>query len=210
MRLGNLAERFHVSLPEDETKHLPGSVGAHDFDGHRPAHLVGWRRQTVFEQFQLQAALHRLNTPYFVFKSTGMTTMAMPMVVTRRVADARQRNARDVDKQADNSDQNDLVEIDAGGGHQATYGLIADEQRDHGQHDRAGESRQISQLAFTEGEARVRCVAPRLRQRRDQQRPGMRRHVQPACHQGYRAEHRATDDFKVHLSWSGEFAQSGT
>lgn len=120
-----------------------------------------------------QGALRRLNTPYFVFKDTGMTTIVMPMVVTRRIAAAQQSGARDVDQQSDNSDRDGLVEVDADGGHQATYGLVAVKQRDHGQHDRAGEFRQIPQLARAEGEARVRCVALRtgVRQRCDQQRP---------------------------------------
>ena len=78
--------------------------------------------------------------------------------------------------------------------------LPADQQRDHRQHDGAGESGEVAQLAGAEGEARIGGVPPGVAvgQRREQQRAGMRAHVQAVGDQRDRAEQQAAGDLQRH------------
>src|SRR5580658_1755626 len=90
-------------------------------------------------------------------------TLTKTMTVTRVLATpAEQEHAHDIDDQSQNRNRNGLVEVDRNGPDQSRNGLVADEDRDHRQHDSAGESRQIAKLAGAETEAVVLRMAARI------------------------------------------------
>ena len=108
-------------------------------------------------------------------------------------AAAQQPRARDVDGEAENSDRDRLGEVRSASARTvAPIDFVADQQRDHRQHDGAGEAREIAELAGAEGEARIVGVAARVGvgERRQQQRAGVGAHVQAVGDQRDRAEHQ--------------------
>ena len=88
---------------------------------------------------------------------TVRVTMAMMMT-----AAAQQQHARHIYDQAEASDQDCLVEMDRDRPDQAGHGLIADQDRDHRQHDGTGVGGQIAELASAEAEARVVGMPARI------------------------------------------------
>ena len=108
--------------------------------------------------------------------------------------------AGDIDQKAEHGDRDRLVEADRNRVKQPRYRLIADQQRHHRQHDGAGISREVAELAGAEGETAVVGISARKRvsQGRQQQRPGMGRHVQSVGDKRERAEQRPADDFGEH------------
>ena len=123
----------------------------------------------------------------------------MAMLVAMMAA-AKQENARDIDDQSQHRDRNGFVEIDRNRPDQALCGFISDQDRDHGEDNGAGKSGEVAELAGTEGEARVVAMAAGIAigQSREQERAGMRRHVQPVGDERDRAEHQPADDFGDH------------
>ena len=116
------------------------------------------------------------------------------------IAAAQQPGAGDVHGKAQAGDRDRLGEVDRHRREQAADRLIADQQRDHRQDDRAGEAGEVAELAGAEGEARIVGVPARVAvgQRRQQQGAGMGAHVQPVGDQGDRAEQQAADDLGDH------------
>ena len=125
--------------------------------------------------------------------------MLMP-VLMRMLALVQQPGAGEIDDQAEHGDGNRLVEADRDRRGQAHNGFIADQQRDDGQDDGAGITRQLSQLAGAEGVARIMGVAAGkpVGQRRNCQRSGMGRHVEAIGQQCHRAIDRAGNDLADH------------
>ena len=116
------------------------------------------------------------------------------------LAAAQQPGAGDIHREAEAGDRDRLGEVDRHRREQAGDGLVADQQRDHRQDDRAGEAGEIAELAGAEGEARIVRRAARIGigERREQQRAGMRAHVQAVGDEGDRAEQQAADDLGDH------------
>lgn len=83
---------------------------------------------------------------------------------------------------------------------QAGDGLVTNQQRDHREHDRARKAGQIAELAGAEHEARIARVPARVRvrERGDQHRARVRRHVEPVRDERERAEQRPADDLRHH------------
>jgi hypothetical protein len=69
---------------------------------------------------------------------------------------------------------------------QASEGLVGNQQRDHRQDNGAGESGEVAELAGSESETRIIHVPARvgIGERREQERSGMRAHVQPVGDEG--------------------------
>src|SRR5262245_1369979 len=84
-------------------------------------------------------------------------TVAMPVTVIVVVV-PQQPDAREIDQQSKHCDRNRLTEVDRHGREKTQYCFVPDDQRDHGEHDGAGEAREIAQLARTEYEAVVSRV----------------------------------------------------
>ena len=114
----------------------------------------------------------------------------MAVAVAGMLAAAQQPCARDIDGEAEDGDRNRLGEMDRHGREQAAHRLVADQKRDHRQYDGAGEPGEVAELAGAEGEARVVRVAAgeSVGERRQQQRAGVRAHVQAVGDQRDRAE----------------------
>ena len=125
----------------------------------------------------------------------------MAVIVTvAMTAATEQQHARDVHRQSEHRDGYGLVEVDADRPDQPRHRLVADEYGDHGQHHSAGEPRQIAELAGAEAEALVLGVRSRIAvsQSREQQRAGMRRHVQTVGDQRDRTEDPSAHDLRNH------------
>ena len=129
-----------------------------------------------------------------------MMPMAVSMSVMMVATPAQQPNAGHVHGQAKDRDRDCLGKADRHGRKQAADGLVADQDGDHRQHDRAGEPGQVAQLAGAEGEAGVGRVAAGegVGQRRQQQRARVRAHVQAVRHQRDRSEHQAAAGLQHH------------
>ena len=129
----------------------------------------------------------------------GMRVMLV-MMVMMIVIIAQKPCACEIDAKAQNRDGYGFVIPDGDRVHEALDALIADEQRDHAEHNGACKTREVAELAGPEGEAVVVKVTPRIGvgQRRYRERGGMRRHVPAIRHKGERAEHRAANDFANH------------
>ena len=125
--------------------------------------------------------------------------MAMAMMV-RMPAAAQQQHAGDIDQQSQHGDRDRLVEADRNRRDEARDGLVTDEQRDHGEHDRAGESREIAELAGSEREPRVVRVPAgvAIGQRGEQERAGMGGHVHAVRDERNRAEQYPAGDLAHH------------
>ncbi len=139
-----------------------------------------------------------------------MRVMMIAMVVVRVVVMVvrvvvmmivlQQPGTQEVHSQSDAGDRDRLIERDAHRMQQPRHALVADEKGNHRQHDRACVTRQIAELAGAEGEPLVTCVAPgeSICQRRDEERSGMRRHVEAVRDQRHRAEQRTAADLSRH------------
>src|ERR1700680_3308608 len=84
--------------------------------------------------------------------------VAVTMCMSMTVSAAQQPGAYDVHQQAEKRDRNRLAGLAVNRRHDAPDGLVADEKRNQSQHDGAGETGEITQLAGTEAEARVARV----------------------------------------------------
>ena len=83
------------------------------------------------------------------------------MAVAVRLAAAEQPSARDVHRKAEAGDGNGLGEADRNRLEQSPDRFVADEQRDHRQHDGAGEPCEVAEFSRAESEAVVLGVAAR-------------------------------------------------
>ena len=125
-----------------------------------------------------------------VFVVGMIVMMRVIMAVTVIVPAGQQPRARDIDREPKDGDRDRLVEADRNGVEQALDRLVADQKRDHRQHDGAGKSGEVAEFSGAECEAAiVRIFAGiGIRQRGQQQRAGMRRHVQSVGDKGQRAK----------------------
>src|SRR6266704_491421 len=78
-------------------------------------------------------------------------TMIVAMMVVVSAA-AQQQHAGHIDQQSEGGDRDRFVEADRNRRDEARDGLVSDQQRDHGEHDRAAESREVAELAGSERE----------------------------------------------------------
>src|ERR1700737_1146806 len=105
---------------------------------------------------------------------TGMkVSVSMVMTVS---PSTEQEDAGDIDRQCQERNRNSLIETDRNRPYEARYRLITDEERNHGQHNRAGKSRQIAQLAGPKAESLIARMTAgvAIRQGREQKGAGMR------------------------------------
>ena len=81
--------------------------------------------------------------------------MTVPVTVAVIVAVAKQPRARDIYSKTEAGDRDGFGEVNRHGREQAADGLIADQQRDHCEDDRAREPGEVAKLAGPKSEARV-------------------------------------------------------
>jgi hypothetical protein len=126
--------------------------------------------------------------------------VVMPMIVMMVAAAAEQPDAGHVHGETETGDGNRRAKMDRHRVEEAHDGLVADQQRDHGQHDGAAEAGEIAELAGAEGEAGVMGVAAgeAISEGGQQQCTGMGAHMQPVGDQGDGPEQEAADDFCQH------------
>ena len=128
-------------------------------------------------------------------------TMGMAVRVAMMViAAAQQPGAHDIHGKPEAGNRNSLAEMN---GHRRKYPadrLVADQERNHRQDDRAGEAGEITQLSGSESEAGVVGVAARIGigQRGEQQGAGVCAHVQAIGDQRNRSEKQPADDLRDH------------
>ena len=130
----------------------------------------------------------------------GAMSMMVLVVRVRVVALEQQPGARQIDAEAEHGEPDRLLEVDGDRLHQPHHGLVADRRRDQSQAHRAGEGRQLTELAGAEGKARVAGVLARkaIGEGGDAERAGMRRHVPTVRHHRHRAEQVTADDLRHH------------
>ena len=126
--------------------------------------------------------------------------MTMAVAMTWMDAAAQHPCAGDIDGEAEDRDRDRLGEADRHRRDQPACRLVADQERDHRQNDGAREAGEIAELAGAEGETRVVRVAARegVGERRQQQGPRVRAHVQAVGDERDRAEQPAADDLERH------------
>jgi hypothetical protein len=124
----------------------------------------------------------------------------MVVVMVMRVVLAQQPRAAEVHDEADRGDGHRLAVGDRHRTRETEKAFVGDKQRDHRQHDRAGERGQLAELAGTEREAPVMRVPPReqIRRCRDADGERMRRHVPAVGEQRHGSEDRASRDLDDH------------
>ena len=129
-----------------------------------------------------------------------MMVVAMRVIMTVMMSAGQQPHAGDVHRQTKHGDRDRLVEADGNRSEQPRYGFITDQQGNHRQNDGAAVSRQVTELAGTEGETAIVGIFAGIgvSQRGQQQRSGMRRHVQSVGNKRQRAEQSPADDFGDH------------
>ena len=76
-------------------------------------------------------------------------------VVVMIVFAAQQEGAEQIDAEAGTRDHDRLIEGDRHRRDQALDAFVADQQRDHGERDGAGEGGEVAELAGAEGEPRI-------------------------------------------------------
>jgi hypothetical protein len=81
--------------------------------------------------------------------------VAMAVSVVMMAASAQQPDTGDIDGQAESRNRDCLGKANGNGCKQPADRLVADQQRDHGQHDGAGEPSKVAQLSGAEGEPAI-------------------------------------------------------
>ena len=156
-------------------------------------------RNAVLEHFEDDFAVARRDAFGFVvvMRIVMVVTMAVPMPV---IAAAQQPDAGDIDSKPEYGDRDRLGEMDLHRREQAADRLVADQQRDHRQDKRARKAGEIAEFAGAEGEARIVGVATRegVSDRGEQERAGVRAHMQSVGDQRDRAEQPPPDDLGQH------------
>src|ERR1700730_8305059 len=87
-----------------------------------------------------------------------MTFMRMVMMLAAR----KQPGARDVDRKTETGDRDRLGKMNRDRSKDAADGFIADQERDHREHDGAGEAGEIAELAGAARERRIVGVLARV------------------------------------------------
>jgi hypothetical protein len=208
VRLGNLIDGFQMAVPLLEGEHLPGAAGTNRFDRD-----VGRRRRRTVVEGEPEPGRHAM-LEYLQRHRTGigldplgvivmMGVRVIPMAVAMMVmvsTAAQQQHAGDIDQQPEHGDRDRLVEADRNRRDETRDRFVPDEQRDHGEHDRAGIAGEVAELAGAEGETRVVRVPAgvAIGERGEQERAGMGGHVQPVRDQRDRAEQNSADDLADH------------
>ena len=79
-------------------------------------------------------------------------------------------------------------------------GLVANQERDHGEHDRTGEAGEIPELTRAKGEVGIFRVPARvgIGQRGQEEGAGVGAHMQPIGHERNRSKQQSADDFGAH------------
>ena len=123
----------------------------------------------------------------------------------------QQPGAREGDREADAGNQDRFVERDRYRVHEAGKQFHADEQRNEGQYNGAGEPGQLADLASAIGKAWIAGVSPciAIGEHGDRERRDMGRHVPAVGGQRHRSESRAGDDFGHHHDPGENHYQAG-
>src|SRR5471032_3363868 len=116
------------------------------------------RRLAFFKDRQRISALGGVDMPDLVIViCVFLLAMSMPvtMAVAMVSAATEQPSANHINRQPQDRDRNSFVKPDGHQCHKANNNLVANQQCDHSQDDRAGEACQIAKLAGAEYEASV-------------------------------------------------------
>ena len=208
VRLRNFLDRLQIAAAIRHCESLPGAIRPRgfNFDRARLQSLAGVPSQpesrwnAVLEYFQRDASGSGRDVARLVMVMS-FAPMPVPMpVAVMMVAAAEEPCARYVHGQAEASDRDRLAEVDRDRREDAAHGFIADQQCDHREDDRAGEAGEVAELARSEGEIRIVRVLTgvSIGERREQERAGVRAHMQPVGDERDGAEQQAADDFRDH------------
>src|SRR5271169_4762436 len=207
VRLRNFIDGFQKVAAIDERKELPRSVRSHGFNGHsrrrkfRPGLGVEPepRRDPILVHAENGFAVSSHDQAAFVMRLVGIG-MTVPVTVAVMVAAAEQPRARDIYSKTEAGDRDGFGEVNRHGREQAADGLIADQQRDHCEDDRAREPGEVAKLAGPKSEARVVGVSAGvgIGECRKQKSPCVGAHMEPVGHESDRAKHEAADDLRHH------------
>jgi hypothetical protein len=134
------------------------------------------------------------------YRRINVGVVVMMTVVRVFVAAAEDDQAQGVDGQADNGDENRLIEFDGNGGDEAFDAFGSHERREEGQQHGGGEGGERVDLAGAEIEAGIAGAAAgvEIGEGGDRQGGGVRAHVQPVGEQRHRAEEQPGGDLDGH------------
>src|SRR3974377_622059 len=87
-----------------------------------------------------------------VLMNSAVAAMRVRIMIVRVpvLASTQQKDTRDIDRQPQARDRNSLVKADWNRPYEAQYRFVTDEERNHGQHNGAGKSCEVAQLAGAE------------------------------------------------------------
>ncbi len=209
MRFRNLVMRFQEATLVTHREALPRAIRTQRFDRRRLRRQSGAgdgpqpkaRRYPVFKHFEHNEPVGGRDLMRFVMVVAFMrVTMAMTMAVAVMLTTAQQPCARDIHRKTKTGNRDRFGKMNRDGIENTADGFIADQQRDHGQHDGAGKPCEIAELAGAECEGRIVGVfaGVSIGKRGQQQRAGVGAHMQSVRHQRDRAKQQAADDFGDH------------
>src|SRR5580658_1752658 len=118
------------------------------------------RRNSVLKDLKQQSTGLRGDGMRLIVSVVIVLAMAMTMMMT---AAAQQPGAGDVDGEADTCNRYRFGEVNLDGCENASNGFVANQQGNHGKHDRTGESGEVAKLARSKGEAGILRMSARVR-----------------------------------------------
>src|SRR5215813_353963 len=140
-----------------------------------------------------------VSMPMVMMPMVMMPMVMMPVPVAMRAA-AKHERARDIDAKPECCDRNRLDILDRHRRQEAQHRLVTDQERDHHQHDSAGESRKVAELAGPEAETCIFGMPARVAvgDGGEPERSRVREHVQAIGNERDRAEQQFADDLGHH------------
>jgi hypothetical protein len=137
-----------------------------------------------------------------------MTVIVMIMIVAvmtvivavMMTAAAQEPRAGHIDGEANAGNRNRLGEMDRYGCENAGDGLIADQERDHGEYDGAGEPGEIPKLAGAKCEVGIfrMSASVGIGESREEKGTGVGAHMQPIRYQRNRSEQQSAYNLRAH------------
>jgi hypothetical protein len=118
------------------------------------------RRDSVLKHLQKQIAESRCDGVRFLVSVLIVPAMAATVMMT---AAAQEPGAGDIHGESDTGNRNRFSEMNLHGGENASDGFVANQERNHGEHDGTGEAGEIAKLARAKGEVGIFRMSARVR-----------------------------------------------
>src|ERR1700761_1275486 len=167
MRLRNLRETLEKAVSHGHRETLARAIGPLSLDADalrlRQGAALGVepedRRMILLEDAERERPARRDHDAVFLRMVVVPGRMVMaPMMMLVVPAPGEQPSTRDVHREAEAGDGDRLADADRHRVDEARDGLVADQERDHREHDRAAEAGEVTQLAGAESKARIMGV----------------------------------------------------